>query len=55
MPDVVYTVEEVAKILKVSTATVRRMIDDGELKAIRIRGQIRIRKEDLDKLLEQDQ
>jgi excisionase family DNA binding protein len=51
MSDVVYTIEEVAKILKVSTATVRRMIDSGELKAIRIRGQIRIRKEDLEDLI----
>ncbi len=53
MADVVYTLEEVAKILKVSTATVRRMIEDGTLKAIRVRGQLRIRKEELDKILGQ--
>ena len=44
----VYTLEEVAEILKVSVQTVRRLIDDGELKAFRVRGQWRVRKEDLD-------
>jgi len=43
-----YTAEEVAKILKVSTMTVLRLIDDGELKAGKVRGRWRIRKEDLD-------
>lgn len=32
--DALYTLEEVAKILRVSVATVRRMMDDGELEAI---------------------
>ena len=41
------TIEEVARILKVSMQTVRRMIDEGELKAIKIRGQWRIKREDL--------
>ncbi|MGH2478055.1 MAG: helix-turn-helix domain-containing protein [Ktedonobacteraceae bacterium] len=46
-----YTVEEVADILRVSAATVRTMIREGELKAVRVRGQWRIRKEDLEDYL----
>jgi len=45
------TIEDVAKILNVSPATVRRLIEDGELKAKKIRGQWRIKKEDLDAYL----
>jgi excisionase family DNA binding protein len=41
------TIEEVARILKVSVQTVRRMIDEGELQARKIRGQWRIKREDL--------
>lgn len=41
------TLEEVARILKVSVQTVRRMIDENELKAIKIRGQWRVKREDL--------
>ena len=41
------TIEEVSRILKVSVQTVRRMIDEGELKAIKIRGQWRVKREDL--------
>ena len=48
---VLYTLEEVAKILRVSVATVRRMIDDGELEAIKVRGQWRVRKDILDRYL----
>lgn len=51
MADVVYTIEEAAKILKVSGATIRRMIDDGDIKAIRVRGQLRIPKEEIDRIL----
>jgi len=43
-----HTLEEVAEILRVSTATVRKLIESGELKAKKVRGQWRIRKEDLD-------
>ena len=38
----VYTVPEVATVLKVSTKTVYKMIHDGELQAICVRGQFRI-------------
>lgn len=51
MSDVVYTIEEAAQILKVSTATIRRMINDGDIQVIRVRGQIRIPKEELDRIL----
>lgn len=47
----VYTVEEVADILKVSPQTVRALIKRGEMKAVRVGGQIRIRQQDLDEYL----
>ena len=46
------TVKEVAEILRVSQPTVLRMIDDGELRAIRVRNQWRIRRTDLDDYLQ---
>jgi len=46
------TVKEVAEILRVSQPTVLRMIDDGELPAIRVRNQWRIRRSDLDDYLQ---
>ena len=45
--EALYTVEQVGRILKFAPGTVRRMIDEGELKAIKIRGQWRIKREDL--------
>lgn len=42
------TLEEVAEILRVSVQTVSRLIEDGELKAAKIRGQWRVRRKDLD-------
>lgn len=54
MPDeeVIYTPEEVAKIIRVHPRTVYRMIDSGRLKAFTVgnRSQ-RIKKSDLDKLM----
>lgn len=44
----VYTVEQVADMLQVSVATVRKLIDRGELKAFRVGNQWRVKKEDLD-------
>lgn len=38
----VYTVANIAEILLVSTKTVYQLVKDGELTAIRVRGQIRI-------------
>ena len=43
-----YTTKEVAKILSVTTRTVRRWIDEGHLAAIKINRVYRIRKEVLD-------
>ena len=42
------TLEEVADNLRVSVQTVRRLIDDGELVGIKVRGQWRVRQKDLD-------
>jgi excisionase family DNA binding protein len=46
-----YTLEEVARILKVSVQTIRRMIAGGELKASKVRNQYRVRKDDLEEYL----
>jgi excisionase family DNA binding protein len=46
------TVKEVAEILRVSQPTVLRMIEDGELPAIRVRNQWRIRRSELDAYLQ---
>lgn len=40
--EAVYTVSEVARILRVSPRTVYKIIQAGELQAIRVRGQYRI-------------
>jgi excisionase family DNA binding protein len=49
MPDEsLLTLEDVAKRLNVSVATVRRLINDGALKAVRVRFQLRVRPADLD-------
>src|SRR5260370_39816750 len=49
-PDLL-TVKEVAEILRVSQPTVLRMIDDGELRAIRVRNTWKIRRSYLDDYL----
>lgn len=43
----VYTVREVATVLKVSTKTVYGLIHDQQLKCIHVRGQIRVTTEQL--------
>ena len=48
-----YTVNELAQVLKVSVRTLRREMDEGELKFIKIRGRIRIREEDVQAYLTQ--
>ncbi len=45
-----YTVEEAAKLLKVSKDTIRRMIKSGEIEVFRVGRQIRIRRSVLDRL-----
>jgi putative molybdopterin biosynthesis protein len=49
----VYTLEEVADILKVSVSTVRNLIKRGELKTVRVGVQLRVKKEELDRFLNQ--
>ncbi len=52
MPEeIVYTILEAAKLLKVSDDTIRRLIKSGELEAVKVGNQWRIKKESLDKLL----
>lgn len=48
-----YTVNELAQVLKVSVRTLRREMDDGALKFIKIRGRIRLREEDVQAYLAQ--
>jgi excisionase family DNA binding protein len=47
----IYTIEEVAQVLKVSVATVRRLIRSGRLEASLVGKQYRVSQEDLDKFL----
>lgn len=51
MAEIVYTIPETAQLLRVSDETIRRMIKDGQLDAVKVRGQWRIRKESVDKYL----
>lgn len=51
--DCLYTTQEVATILKVHQRTIFRYIKNGQLKATKILGHWRIKKEDLDKLINQ--
>lgn len=50
--DVLYTIDEAARILRVSHDTIRRMIKSGELNAIKVRGQWRVRKESIDRIVQ---
>lgn len=47
-----YSIEEVAKMLKVAYLTVYRWIQGGKLVAYKVGKQYRIKKEDLDKFIE---
>ena len=55
MSETVYTIEEVAKMLKVSQMTVRRLIDEGELEAFKVGNQWRIKKEALERFMNKKQ
>jgi len=46
-----YTVQEVAEIMKVSEGTIRNYLTDGKIKYVKILGNTRITKEELDKLI----
>lgn len=47
-----YTIEEVADILRVSVSTVRNLIKRKELTAIRVGFQLRVKKEELDSYMQ---
>ncbi len=49
----IYTLEQVAEKLQVSVQTVRRLIKEGKLKAIRVGIQMRVTQEELDRFLSQ--
>jgi putative molybdopterin biosynthesis protein len=46
----VFTVEDVAGLLKVSKATVYGMIERGQLAHFRVNNSIRVRREDLERI-----
>ena len=48
----IYTVHDIAQILQVCTKTVYQIIRDGDLEAIRVRGQIRVTSTALKKFTE---
>jgi excisionase family DNA binding protein len=50
--EIVYTIPEACRLLKVSDDTIRRMIKEGRLQAVEVRGQWRILKSSLDTLVE---
>lgn len=49
--DVVYTIQEIAKLLKVSDQVVRDLVKNGELRSKRVGRQYRITREMLDEYL----
>ncbi len=52
MTDEFLTVAEVAELLKLNQQTVRNWIDQGSLPALRVGRRVRIRRSDLDRVLE---
>lgn len=52
MPELLYTVQDVAKILKTNEAYVRRLIKKGLLKAM-VLGRVKVRASALEEFLEQ--
>ena len=53
--DAYLTPEEVAQRLRVNTATVWRMIRQGEIRAVQVRRRYRISQEDLDAFLQRNE
>lgn len=51
MEDIVYTVKETSKLLKTDEPTVRRLIEKGFLKALKL-GRLKIRKTEIERFLE---
>lgn len=50
----IYTVREVATLLRVDPRTIRVMIADGELEAFRVRDEWRVRQSAIDTYMEQN-
>jgi excisionase family DNA binding protein len=50
----IYTVNEIAEILRVTARTVRKMIADGEIDSFRVRDEYRIRQSALDAYIERE-
>lgn len=50
MEDILYTVKETSKLLKVNTNFVYKLIKEGKLKALKL-GSTKIRKRDLDNFI----
>jgi excisionase family DNA binding protein len=53
LDDTFLTVAEVAELLKLNQQTVRNWIDQGSLPALRVGRRVRIRRSDLERVLEQ--
>jgi excisionase family DNA binding protein len=53
LEDTFLTVAEVAEMLKLNQQTVRNWIDQGSLPALRVGRRVRIRRTDLERMLEQ--
>lgn len=49
--DVVFTVAEVAKLLKISKAKVYTMLDSGELEHFKVGTMMRVRRSELERLM----
>lgn len=49
----IYTMHTLARLLQVSTRTIRREVDEGKLHFVKIRGRIRFRQEDVQAYLNQ--
>jgi len=55
LPPMVYTIDQAAQSLQVSRATVYRLIGDGLLEAVPVRGKYRIRPQALTRYLDTEQ
>lgn len=54
MEPTVYTLDEVAEILKVSRSTVRNLIRRGELRPVKIGNSVRVTAEELHRILHRE-
>ena len=52
MIDQLLKYKEAAKILSVSVRTVRRLVDEGTLSPIRVRGRVNFKKKDIQEYIE---